>query len=273
MSLKDEFVKMIRQLGANYAIPPIAKVFLPPFYKGGQTKQTQFIAIILEGGATGVSYIMMPDEKMEAYNALHSKDFSGIDPLDFALDFGNEDPVKEMLGMASINAICQYVMKKTDFPIDTATDSLGLLSIERGDRIGMVGLFFELTPRISNAGAELIIVEKKEALLQKFRNLPITSDVKKLAGCNKVICTSTTVLNNTLDEILENCSTDTFVSVVGPSAGYFPDPLFALGVDVVGGRVVENSEEFLRRLEQGKRWGDTTLKTCFQKETYKSLIS
>ena len=29
---------------------------------------------------------------------------------------------------------------------------------------------------------------------------------------------------------------------VGPTAGYFPDPLFARGVDVVGGRAVKNGD-------------------------------
>jgi len=79
-------------------------------------------------------------------------------------------------------------------------------------------------------------------------------------------------MNNTLDEILGHCSPDAFVSVIGPTAGYFPDPLFARGVDVVGGRVVKSGAPFLRLLAERKRWGDVTLKTCFQKGTYASLI-
>ena len=226
-----------------------------------------------KAGAAGISYILLPDKKMEAYNALQLRDFAGKDPQEFALGFGNEDPVKEMISMAAINAICQYVTKETNFPVDTVTDSLGLLSVDRGDRIGMVGLFGGLIKTIQKAGAELIILEKKEPLVHKFRDLPITLDVTKLATCSKVLCTSTTVLNNSLDEILAQCSPDAFVSVVGPTAGYFPDPLFARGVDVVGGRVVENSREFLLRLAHGKRWGDTTLRTCFQKKTYKGIIN
>ena len=44
--------------------------------------------------------------------------------------------------------------------------------------------------------------------------------------------------------------------------------LFARGVNVVGGRVVENGALFWKLLTEGKRWGKTTQKTCFQKETY-----
>jgi uncharacterized protein len=231
------------------------------------------MAMVLQGGAIGISYMLLPEEKRGAYNALQPLDITGENPQEFALEFGSDDPLKQVMSMAATNAICQFVMKETNFPFDTVTDSLGLLSVERGDRIGMVGLFLGLADTIKKAGAELIIIEKKELLIQKFRDLPITLDVTKLAGCNKILCTSTTVLNNSLDAVLAHCSPDAFVSVVGPTAGYFPDPLFACGVDVVGGRVVENSKEFLQRIVQRKRWGDTTLRTCFQKKSYKSIIS
>ncbi|MFH0975947.1 MAG: DUF364 domain-containing protein [Spirochaetota bacterium] len=273
MNLKDEFKKMIGLLSAKYAIPHIAKIFLPPFHKGGQPKDAQFMAIVLEGGATGISFILLPDEKMPEYAALKPEDFAGKDPQRFALEFGNEDPLKEMISMAAINAVCQHVMKETNFPYDTVTDSLGLLAVGKGDRIGMVGLFAGLIDTIRKAGAGLIIIEKKESLLEKYRNLPITLDVTQLASCNKILCTGVTVLNNSLDNVLANCSPDAFVSVLGPTAGYFPDPLFACGVDVVGGRVVGDSTDFVKRLEQGKRWEDSTLKICFQKKTYKSIIS
>lgn len=273
MSLKNEFIKMIMYFNSSFTIPRIADIYLPPFYQGGQPNNAQFMAVFLEGGATGISYILIPVKEMKAYNALRPQDFIGKSPQEFAFELGNEDPVRNMISLASINAICQHVMKETKFQLDYVTDPLGLLSIDKGDRIGMVGLFAGLVDTIGKAGAELIIIEKKEHLIQKFHALPITTDVTQLATCNKILCTGTTVLNNSLDEILSHCSPDSFVSVVGPTAGYFPEPLFACGVDVVGGRVVKNSKEFLQRLTQRKRWTDTTLKTCFQKSTYKSIFN
>jgi len=271
MSLKNEFRKMVTELTAKFTLPPIANIFFPPFYKGGQPKDAQFMAISLEGGATGISFVLLPDEKMEEYTALQPPDLIGKDPRGFALEFGNDDPVKEMISLASINAICQHVMRTADFPVDYATDSLGLLSVSAGDRIGMVGLFFGLIKKIKNAGAELVVIEKKDEFIQEFPDLPITLDATKLSTCNKILCTSTTILNNSLDEILAHCSPDAFVSIIGPTAGYFPDPLFARGVDVVGGRVVKNGAQFLQLLTERKRWGDATQRTCFQKETYTGI--
>ncbi len=136
----------------------------------------------------------------------------------------------------------------------------------------MVGLFFGLIKTIKKTGAELVVIEKKDQLIQKYPNLPITLDATKLSTCNKILCTSTTILNNSLDEILAHCSPDAFVSIIGPTAGYFPDPLFARGVDVVGGRVVKNGSLFLQMLAGKKRWRDATQRTCFQKETYTNII-
>jgi uncharacterized protein (DUF4213/DUF364 family) len=272
MSLKDEFRKMVTELTAKFTLPPIANIFFPPFYKGGQPKDAQFMAISLEGGATGISFVLLPDEKMEEYTALQPPDLIGKDPRGFALEFGNDDPIKEMISLASINAICQHVMRTADFPVDYATDSLGLLSVSAGDRVGMVGLFFGLIKKIEKAGAELVVIEKKDEFIQKFPDLPITLDATKLSTCNKILCTSTTILNNSLDEILAHCSPDAFVSIIGPTAGYFPDPLFARGVDVVGGRVVKNGAQFLQLLTERKRWGDATERTCFQKETYAGIF-
>jgi uncharacterized protein (DUF4213/DUF364 family) len=273
MSLKDEFKKMVNKLTTKFTIPPIADIFLPPFYKGGQPKDAQFMAISLVGRATGISFILLPDEKMEEYNALQAPAFIAKNPREFALEFGNDNPIKEMISLAAINAICQHVMRETNYVFDSATDSLGLVSVSAGDRIGMVGLFSRLIKTINKAGAELVVIEKKEHLIQKFPNLPITLDATKLRTCNKILCTSATILNNSPDEILAHCSPDAFVSIIGPTAGYFPDPIFARGVDVVGGRVVKNGALFLQLLAERKRWGDATQKTCFQKENYAGIVS
>ena len=272
MGLKDEFRKMVTKLTAKFAIPLIANIFFPPFSVGGQPKDAQFMGISLEGGAAGVSYVLLPDEKMDEYTALQPSHFIGKSPRELALEFVNDNPVKEITSLAAINAICQHVMRAADFAVDNATDSLGLLKVSPGDRIGMVGLFYGLARTIEKADAKLVIIEKNEQLIQKFPDLPITLDATKLNTCNKVLCTSTTILNNSLDEILAHCLPDAFVSIIGPTAGYFPDPLFARGVDVVGGRVVKDGRQFLQLLAQRKRWGVATQRICFQKKSYKSPI-
>jgi len=271
MSLKDEFRTMVTKLTGKYPIPPISNIFFPPFSKGGQPKEAEFMALSLAGGAAGISYVLLPDEKEKEYTALRPSDFVGQNPGEYALEFGNDDPLKEMISLAAINAICQHVMRETNFPVDSATDSLGLLSVSADDKLGMVGLFFPLIKSIKMAGADLIVIEKNAQLIQKYPELPISLNAASLNSCNKVLCTSTTILNNSLDEMLSQCAPQALVSIIGPTAGYFPDPLFNRGVDVVGGRVVKDGELFIQLLREQKRWGAATRKICFQKRTYEGL--
>ena len=97
MSLKDEFRKMVTELRAKFTLPPIANIFFPPFYKGGQPKDAQFMAISLEGGATGISFVLLPDEKMEKYAALQPAAFVEKNPQEFALEFGILSPPMIMI--------------------------------------------------------------------------------------------------------------------------------------------------------------------------------
>jgi uncharacterized protein (DUF4213/DUF364 family) len=133
----------------------------------------------------------------------------------------------------------------------------------------MVGLFPPLLKYVRNSGAELVIVEKNPQLVDSFPNLHMSLDVAELQHCNKVICTSTTLLNDTLDEVLRHCTAAEHISVLGPTAGYFPDPLFARGVHVLGGRLVNDGKQLLQLIAQQQRWGEATQKLCFQASEYR----
>lgn len=271
MGLKNEFRKMIEQLAAQFSFPPVFSLFFPPLCQGGQKKDAQFMALMLDSGACGISYVLLPDEKFKTDDFLRPGDYIGKDPIPLALEFGTQNPEKEMIALAAINAICQHAMKTRQFQAESSTDTLSLLSISQGDRIGMVGLFYGLVKKIRAAGAELVIIEKNKHLINKYPDLPLTMDPARLNTCNKILCTSTVILNNSLDEILDCCRPDAFVSVVGPTAGYFPDPLFARGVDVVGGRVVKEGDKFMDLISHGQKWGQATVRTCFQKQSYAGI--
>lgn len=109
MHLKDEFRKIITHLTAQFTIPSIEKVFFPPFYKGGQPKDAEFMAISLEGGAAGLSYILLPDSKEQTYTKLKPENFIGKNPIEYALEFGTTDPIRQMISLAAINAVCHLI--------------------------------------------------------------------------------------------------------------------------------------------------------------------
>jgi uncharacterized protein (DUF4213/DUF364 family) len=271
-NLFDDFRNMSRNLAAAVSIPDIAEVFLPPLFKGGQPQDSEFMAVRLSDDSIGISYVLLPEKCAQAYTKLRSDQLSTRSPADLAACFGSPDPLEHMLAMAALNAMCSHVMRSEDIMLDTATDSLGLLNIQSGDHIGMVGFFTPLIKRIEDCGARLTVIELDDSYQQRFPDIHVTLDTAELGHCNKILCTSTTVYNNTLDSILEHCQSDAFVSVIGPTAGFFPDPLFERGVDVVGGTLIHEGELFMRLLKDKQRWTGARRKICFQKKTYTGLV-
>ena len=264
MSIMTEMRDMALGLAARFDIPKVAGIVFPPYFQGGQPKDCEFMAMALEGGAGGISYVLIPDNHAADYRALMPETFVGRRPERYVEAFGGSDPVRNMLGLAAINAICQQVMRLTGDAPGSATDSLGLMRIGAGDRVGMVGFFPPLLKYLRDTDAKLVIVEKNPQLIERYPMLPVTLDVKALEGCNKVLCTGTTVQNDTLEEVLLHCSAAEHISVLGPTAGYFPDPLFARGVHVLGGRLVNDGLLLLNLIAQRKPWGTATRKLCFE---------
>ena len=129
----------------------------------------------------------------------------------------------------------------------------------------------ETVKRVEQNGANLVIIEKDEKYIEKYPHLKVTTDPSLLSECNKVLCTSTTVFNNTIDDIISKCSPDVFISIIGPTAGYFPDPLFKRGVDVVGGTLVKDGKLFMELISSKERWGPATRKFCFTRKEYAGL--
>lgn len=271
MSIMTEIRDMALGLASRFQIPKVTGIVFPPFSEGGQPKDCEFMALALESGAGGISYVLLPDTSAGDYQALKPQSFIGTRPERYAEAFGGTDPVQNMLGLASVNAICQHVMRTSNYTPGIATDSLGLMNITNDDRVGMVGFFPPLLKYMHNSKAELVIVEKNEQLVERYPKLHVTLDAAELNTCNKVLCTSTTVLNDTLDDVLKQCTAAEHISVLGPTAGYFPDPLFARGIHVLGGRLVNDGMRLLQLISERKRWGAATQKLCFQACDYKGV--
>ena len=271
-NLFDDFHTMTRNLATAVDMPDIAEVFLPPLCKGGQPHDSEFMAIRLNDNSVGISYVLLTEDYRQSYEKLCANPLITRSPAALAVRFGSPDSIEHMLALAALNAMCSHVMRSKQMHLDTATDSLGLLNIQSGDHIGMVGFFRPLIKLIENCGAQLTVVELDDSYRQRFPDIHVTLDTAELRHCNKVLCTSTTVFNNTLDSILSNCHSDAFVSVIGPTAGFFPDPLFKRGVDVVGGTLIHEGKLFMRLLNDKQRWTGAKRKICFQKKTYTGLL-
>ena len=90
-------------------------------------------------------------------------------------------------------------------------------------------------------GARLTVLELRADLAGAHPGFEVTLDPAALRTCDKVLMTSTVLLNDSLDAVLAQCRQARAVAMIGPGAGCLPEPLFARGITALGGTVLSNS--------------------------------
>ena len=149
-----------------------------------------------------------------------------------------------------------------------ASDSLGAIEPQRGEHIGMIGLFRPLVARVAEAGARLTVLELKPELAGEHDGYRVTLEPADLASCDKVVSTCSVMLNETLDDVLAACRHARWFAMIGPTAGCLPDPLFDRGVDAIGGRRVFDAAGFREAFRNGGKWGSFATKYVITRQNY-----
>jgi uncharacterized protein (DUF4213/DUF364 family) len=76
------------------------------------------------------------------------------------------------------------------------------------------------------------------------------------------------LLNDTLDAMLAAAPQATDFAVIGPSAGLWPDALFARGVTLLGGTRVVDGAAFVDAMARGVPWSAATRKFAIARDQW-----
>ncbi|MDO8347410.1 MAG: DUF364 domain-containing protein [Rugosibacter sp.] len=252
-------VAAAKRIDATLGPARIESVVLPPLLVDpGQ--MGEFCAVQLDDGSIGVAFALFDDTLDALYRRDPAVTFRGRAAVDVAAGYGGDDGALRTLGLATINALTQRLFARAGFVPDAAVDSFGTLALTAGDRLGMVGFFPPLVAKARALDVPVTVLELKPELVREEPGLTVTLDAARLAGCNKIVSTSTLLLNDTFELLAPRFRAAQAVALVGPTAGCLPDPLFAAGVTAVGGSRVVAADAFLARCAAGERWGETTRK-------------
>jgi uncharacterized protein len=264
-----DLVGLLARLAARVPLPKVRALLLPrpalqPSLAG------EFCAIELDDGSLGLSYVLLDESsrRLVAQGADPGLGLPGADALSVARWFASETGARRALGFAAVNALTRCLFERAGFEPPASPDSIGMVAPQRTDRIGMIGLFPPLVKHIVQSGATLTVVELRSDLAGEREGYRVTTDRGELAGCNKVIATSTMLLNDTLDAMLAACPRASTFALLGPGAGCLPDPLFARGVTLVGGTWITDGEAFRAALASGSPWTAAARKTAIRREDY-----
>lgn len=272
MSIAEDFLATLGELDRHIDIPAIAQIHVAPVQLDAG-KSCKFGAIVLDDDTVGLTYVALADTWQHLQDRSAWQTLIGANALRAAELYASVHGWQRALGMAAVNAISQLVFNRHPELLQTAGRTQATLALDNCKQLGMVGYFPSLVRDVRKAGVPLTVIELKQNLLQSADNFTVTADTSALSQCDTVICTGTTLINHTLEDVLAHCQNAREVHVIGPTTGCLPDPLFARGVTTVGGRRVLDTNAFLDDWRRQSDWSECTARYQVSRHSYMGIDS
>jgi len=269
-TIADELIDLLERFAARQPLPRVRALHLPR-PECLDDRRGEFCALELDDGTLGMAFVLLEDTYARLVAGQGIAGLAGAASLDVARRYLEADAVGRTLGMAAINALSRCVFDRVGYVAPASADSIGELDPRAGDHVGMVGLFGPLLGRCTAAGARVTVIELREDLAGEHDGYRVTLDPAELANCNKVLCTSSVLLNGTADRVLGHCAGATRLAMIGPGAGCLPDPLFARGVTLMGGSWITDAGGVVEALRAGESWSAHARKFAIRRDAYPGL--
>ena len=270
MSVNAELLGLVETVAEQIDLPSVDWVYIPE-PDPGPGRHTEFGIVTLRDGSAGLYYAWLGASQKGMGSRYEPDEFSGRHPVELARYCAGDDEADCSLGLAAINAITRHVYRQAGFTPGDALDSMGILDVAASDHVGMVGYFPSLVKRLRNNGTRLTVIEKKPQFHKRQENFLVSADMQTLDGCNKVMITASTLLNNSIDEVLEYSHRAERRVMIGPTAGFFPDSLFARGISAIGGSEIRSAQQARQRLSANQGLGESARKFLISAPDYPGL--
>jgi uncharacterized protein len=228
-------------------------------------------AILLSDGSSGTASTNI-DSHSNCYKS--KRDFGNFSPGKIkgqkVIDLFENDTeliIANTLKTAVLNAISAKLISSDKYKIIENIDPIELVDLNPIKTITIVGAFQSYIKRIAASRNKLYVLELDENALnddQKQFYVPAEDFAKVIPESDTVIITGLTLVNNTIDILLESVSPKAEVIVTGPSSSLIPDILFKHNVKILGStRITDN--ELLFQLVGEAGTGFHLFKYCAEK--------
>ena len=199
-----------------------------------------YTGVLLENGNMGISYTFRNEaidccEVVEDAGTLQEKPAFELAKLALeprAIDAG--------VGVATINAAINQDIKESG-------DILNHLNLQDNDSIGMIGNFKPVVNNIDK-NLEIKVFEKNP---QEEEIYPDWAAEQLLPKQDVVIISGTTLVNKTIDHLIEISKNAREIVILGPTTTMAPEIFKKRGVTVLGGTIVKKPEKAFKIISQG----------------------
>jgi uncharacterized protein len=161
------------------------------------------------------------------------------------------------VGIATLNALAELCWRRrpcAEAELLPGCDAFDATRLGAGEQVVLVGAFVPFLKELKRRRQPYLVLERSPAAL-KGEELPFYRPAEMapevVPEADVLLITGSTLLTDTLEELLALARPGARITVVGPTVGMLPDPFFARGAALLGTVRVTRPEEFLDLLAEG----------------------
>ncbi|HEX3418854.1 MAG TPA: DUF364 domain-containing protein [Stellaceae bacterium] len=181
----------------------------------------------------------------------------GRPALDLAKEALGDHGIRRAVGIAAMNALADACWHRRPHPeteLRLGIDAFDATEMRLGDKVVVVGAFLPFLRELKRRGQSFLVLEQDPASLKPdelpfFR--PANEAPTVVPEADVLLITGTTLINDTLEELLHLAKPAARVTMVGPTVSLLPDAFLRRGADILGTVRITAPDEFLEALAEG----------------------
>lgn len=253
MGISNEIFKLAERLSGKLELPDIARLHLPELQADDEFRD-EFGFVFLDDGTASPFYVSLPGTLASLHRRFPDPRRARLSLRQCLAGFGESSLAERALAVGAWNALSQHLMRRAGYHCP-ARGNTAANQPQAGERVGMIGYFCPVIDRLVERGVQVLVVEQQPGRVPRREQVQLSQDLESLAECRLVYCTASTLINGSLDQVLECCADGAQVDLIGPSGSGLPDVLFEHGIHAVGGVNFDNGDELRAALARRESWG------------------
>jgi uncharacterized protein (DUF4213/DUF364 family) len=222
-----------------------------------------FTGVKLSTGAGGVCFtpiktipeaVCCPSSAGRIFNPLS---IGGMNVKEILVALSSREPIKTSVAVATLNALSAMCWDRGltgEYEIQTGVDAQDVIRTPESVSVAVVGTFPPVLRKLKQRGGRWWVIEQDRTTLKSDELdhfIAAEQSDHVIKETDVLIITGVTLVNHTLDGILDMAKAGAEIAVIGPTASMLPEPLFERGVRIVGGVWVQKTDQLLDVLAAG----------------------
>jgi uncharacterized protein len=181
----------------------------------------------------------------------------GRPAFDLAKEALGDHGIRRAAGIAAMNALADTCWRRRPHPeieLRLGVDAFDATEMRPGDKVVVVGAFVPFLRELKRRGQPFLVLERDPATL-KAEELPFFRPAEQAGSvvpdADVLLITGTTLINDTLEELLRLAKPAARVTMVGPTVSLLPDAFLRRGADILGTVRITAPDDFLETLAEG----------------------